>query len=307
MRFSGTSNEAVWLSEVMDVADLGSFDLSMDIQGNGGLDPDDYLRVSYILDGGNEVVVAERFDDFNGNNVETITAAGLSGGTVQIIVRAQQSSSSENHYLDNVTLSLFGVIANTAPQFTSTAVTVANENMAYSYAVSTSDAEGDSLSLSADTLPSWLTLIDNGDGTGLLSGTPLAANIGDHVVSLRVSDGSLIDTQNFTLTVAPVGVNSAPVFTSNPSRSAEVGAVFSYAIATNDVDGDTLAITAASLPAWLNLVDYGDRTGLLTGTPSASDLGDHAVTVSVSDGELSTDQVFTITVAILRRQRLQLR
>ena len=64
---------------------------------------------------------------------------------------------------------------------------------------------------------------------------------------------------------------------------------------TNDPDvTDTLTITAEVLPNWLTLTDFGDRTGALTGLPTAA--GVYPVKLVVSDGILSATQQFTITV-----------
>jgi hypothetical protein len=75
----------------------------------------------------------------------------------------------------------------------------------YTYTITASDPDdGEVLEISAPTLPSWLTLIDNGDGTAVLSGTPGAGNVGDHNVELRVRDGGgLGDVQTFVITVEP--------------------------------------------------------------------------------------------------------
>ena len=78
-------------------------------------------------------------------------------------------------------------VANTndAPVFTSEADTTAVEDEVYSYLVTANDVDGgDALELSAPTLPSWLDFSDNGDGTGILSGTPLNDQVGDHEVEL---------------------------------------------------------------------------------------------------------------------------
>ena len=101
----------------------------------------------------------------------------------------------------------FGPPVNDAPLFTSTAVTTATEDVAYSYAITTSDPDvGDTLAISATTLPSWLSLVDNADGTATLNGTPTAAVVGDHPVFLQVTDaGGLSDTQSFTITVSSSG------------------------------------------------------------------------------------------------------
>lgn len=61
---------------------------------------------------------------------------------------------------------------NEAPVFTSSPVTNIEANQPYTYTVTTSDPENDPLTLSANTLPSWLTFVDNGDGTATVSGTP---------------------------------------------------------------------------------------------------------------------------------------
>jgi hypothetical protein len=79
--------------------------------------------------------------------------------------------------------------------FTSEAVTSANVDSVYSYSIITEDADGDPLDppvLSAADLPDWLTLTDNGDGTGTLSGTPQPGDVGDHSIQFNVSIGTKV-------------------------------------------------------------------------------------------------------------------
>jgi hypothetical protein len=91
---------------------------------------------------------------------------------------------------------------NEAPSFTSTPTTAAPEGTAYSYTVSFSDPDaGATLAASAHTLPTWLNFTDNGDHTATLSGTPGMGDVGNHNVLLQVSDGSLVATQNFLVSV----------------------------------------------------------------------------------------------------------
>jgi MYXO-CTERM domain-containing protein len=76
--------------------------------------------------------------------------------------------------------------------------------------VAASDVDaGDSLTITATTLPTWLTLTDNGDGTASLAGTPDNADVGTHSVALEVTDGMASDTQSFDIAVT--NVNDAPV------------------------------------------------------------------------------------------------
>jgi hypothetical protein len=94
--------------------------------------------------------------------------------------------------------------ANDAPSFSSTAVVSVTAGTSYSYTVATNDPDtGDTRTITATTLPSWLTLTDNGNGTATLAGTPQTANVGSHSVALRVADAAGASaTQTFTVNVA---------------------------------------------------------------------------------------------------------
>ena len=188
---------------------------------------------------------------------------------------------------------------NDAPAFTSTPIETATEEVAYGYVVTAEDVDvGDAVSITALTLPDWLDLTSDGGVTETLSGTPTNADVGEHLVALHVEDlAGATDTQAFTITVA--NVNDAPAFTSTPIVTATQDVSYSYAITAADVDADdVLTIAAESLPDWLTLVDNGDGTAMLSGTPANADVGDHAITLLVTDaGGLTDTQTFTITVA----------
>jgi len=190
---------------------------------------------------------------------------------------------------------------NDPPTFTSTPVTETMQDAVYTYTVVAEDVDiGDTLTITAPTLPTWLQLTDHDDGTATLAGMPSNADVGDHPVELLVTDsGGLTDTQAFTITVH--NVNDPPTFTSDPVETATQDVAYSYAVAATDPDlihGDLLTITALTLPGWLNLADHGDGTATLAGTPANADVGDHPVALQVRDAAGLTDtQSFTITVA----------
>ncbi|MCA9872219.1 MAG: DUF11 domain-containing protein [Anaerolineales bacterium] len=109
----------------------------------------------------------------------------------------------------NNSASITYTVANVAPMFTSTAVPTATQDAPYTYAITASDGNGDSLTITAPVLPDWLSLTDNGDGTAVLSGTPTSADVGDHAVRLRVTDeADRYSEQTFSVTVL-----AKPVFT----------------------------------------------------------------------------------------------
>jgi LPXTG-site transpeptidase (sortase) family protein len=76
--------------------------------------------------------------------------------------------------------------------------------------------------------------------------------------------------------------------------------LYTYNIVATDPDmSDTLAITPTSLPSWLSLVDNGNRTATLSGTPNSTQVGVFNVALKVTDngtGALSSTQTFDITV-----------
>ncbi len=177
---------------------------------------------------------------------------------------------------------------NDAPTFTSIADTTATQGVAYSYTAIAEDVDGDALSFRAPTLPVWLTFDTT---THILSGIPLDEHVGSHNVTLRVSDGSISADQAFVIEVE--NVNDAPTFTSLPLTTSTQGATYSYTASAEDIDGDSIIFRATLLPAWLT---FNDTTHILSGIPGNEHVGDHPVTLRISDGVVGVDQSFVITV-----------
>ncbi|WP_297891191.1 Ig-like domain-containing protein, partial [Shewanella sp.] len=181
---------------------------------------------------------------------------------------------------------------NDAPTISSTAMTSAAQNAAYSYTFAVSDSDvGDVLTLSALTKPSWLSF---NAASGVLSGTPGNADVGSHAVTLKVTDtGGLTAEQSFSITVT--NVNDAPTISSTAITSATQDAAYSYTFAASDSDvGDVLTLSALTKPSWLS---FNAANGVLSGTPGNADVGSHAVTLKVTDTDgLTAEQSFSITV-----------
>lgn len=248
---------------------------------------DDNLRLgpnSPCIDAGNNLSVLATTDlDGNPRFVDIPTVPDTGNGTPPIV----DMGAYEAQYAD------------VAPAFTSAPVLTATQDVPYTYTATARDDNGDALTITAPVLPSWLTLVDHGDGTATLSGTPTNADVGDHPVELRVADSSgLSDTQDFTITVA--NVNDAPFFTSAPVLTVTQDAPYIYAVTADDPDliyGDGLTITAPVLPSWLTL-DWtpGTNSGTLTGTPGTA--GENTVKLRVMDGAGAfAEQEFVITVS----------
>ncbi len=89
--------------------------------------------------------------------------------------------------------------------------------------------------------------------------------------------------------------NAAPKFTSSGNTEAHVGLNYLYNIYFHDTDDESVSISATTLPDWLSLEQYGSKSAVLRGTPDET--GDFNIVLQVSDGENTTEQSFTISVA----------
>lgn len=153
---------------------------------------------------------------------------------------------------------------------------------------------GGTLSITTLGVPAYGTVEQTGAGT--LTYTPEADFYGDDTFTYLVANEQGGSAQA-TVSVTVQAINDAPVFTSTPVIGAVPGAVYTYTVEATDIEGDALAFSAPVLPpGWLSLTDNGDGTAVLEGTPSASHIGRHTVTLAVYDGEATTEQTFAVTV-----------
>ncbi len=156
------------------------------------------------------------------------------------------------------------------------------------------DVEGDSLTAILTSAPAHGSFSLNADGSFVY--TPTADYNGADSFTYQANDGtSNSNVATVTLTVNPV--NDAPQFTSEPVLVVMQGELYTYNVIVTDIDaGDTVAITAPTLPGWLTFTDHHNGTATLSGTPTNDNVGQHAVTLQARDsaGAIST-QSFAIT------------
>jgi len=182
---------------------------------------------------------------------------------------------------------------NFAPVILTSPDTVVNQGSSYSYKIiATEINKNDVTTISVVAKPTWLNFTYTASDTfAILSGIPGNADVGLNNVTLRVSDGSINVDQTFKIRV--VNVNDAPVITSSPVITTNEDATYSYTVLATDGDNDALTFTAPEKPAWLTLDPV---THVLSGIPTNEDVGVFNITVNVSDGTLSADQNFQLTV-----------
>jgi uncharacterized repeat protein (TIGR03803 family) len=220
----------------------------------------------------------------NGNGTGSLAGTPASGtaGTYPITFTASNSVGS--------TTQSFTLTVNLGVAITSGSSTTFTVASAGSFTVTTVGTPTPALSESGS-LPSGVTFVDNGDGTGTLSGTPASATTGNYPITFTASNSVSSATQNFTLTV-----NQGPAITSGSTTTFAVGTAGSFLVTATGTP--TPALTEnGTLPAGVTFVDNGNGTATLSGTPAAGSGGSYGLLITAANGVgTNATQSFTLTI-----------
>jgi parallel beta-helix repeat protein len=183
---------------------------------------------------------------------------------------------------------------NDDPVITTADLTTATEDTLYTntYTATDVDPTGDTMAWALNTNASFLSI---NSVSGVLSGTPLNADVGTFWVNVTVSDGNGgLAWTNFTLTV--FNTNDPPVISTTDVPGATEDVLYSVDYNANDID-PTMDILSWYLNTNASFLSIVLSTGVLSGTPTNADLGTFWVNVTVDDGNGGTDWTnFTLTV-----------
>ena len=161
-------------------------------------------------------------------------------------------------------------------------------------AVTQSDGDDGELPINVSDLPEWISY---DIVTGILSGTPAAADIGTFTVSILASDDAgATAVSSFDITVQDT--NDPPVLdTEIEDQTVAEGEQFSLDISSNFSDpdiGDQLTYSLRTDADWLSI---DATTGVITGVADDADVGSENVTVVASDRfDVEAEDTFEITV-----------
>lgn len=176
-------------------------------------------------------------------------------------------------------------IVNNPPVITTTqGNAVITAGQAFSYTLAATDvnvAQGDVVSLSHTTHPSWLSIVDNNNGSWTISGTPTLADSGTHVISLAVEDktnhfrgthcGSA--AQTFEITVLPCNITTSTAATNVLCNGGNTGSI-------------DLTVNNATAPVsylWSNNATTEDLSNVAAGNYSVTIIDANGCTATDSD------------------------
>ncbi|MEN9423646.1 MAG: hypothetical protein RL122_1029 [Pseudomonadota bacterium] len=172
-------------------------------------------------------------------------------------------------------------VINPPPVISGTPATSIMVGKTYRFAPIASDPNNDLLTFSIKGKPTWAAFDAK---TGVLSGTPTVKQIKVYKgISIQVSDGK---TKVLLPTFDIAVVNSSnlpPTLTGTPNTQVMVGSTYRFVPNASDPENDPLTFSVTNKPAWAN---FDTKTGELSGTPSAANVGTTAnIVIQVSDGK----------------------
>ncbi|MBK8968954.1 MAG: hypothetical protein IPM36_20230 [Lewinellaceae bacterium] len=270
MEVTDSDNEICWLSPTLNIGSAGPVTISVDVDEDGNLDNDDFIRAEYSLNGGGWVQFGYENNDFS---AQTFTSSSISGSTLVIRICASTDSGSESIYFDNVRVPQAGVTVGCTPPTFTKAVTPASACQPNSGAIQITASGG---------TPGY-NVAWGGAGSGNPAGTEIASSGGSYTITGLTAG-------NYTVTVTDANSCSA-------TMTATVGTIPALSLSTQvanaacptDANGAiNLTVTNGASPysyAWSNLPgapDPEDQTGLLPGTYTVTVTDNNSCTATTS-------------------------
>lgn len=148
---TGANNgKETWTSQVVNITSCLSTNLSVDLSENGNLDPNDSILVYYRINGGALIPFPTNGAIANDFTSAVATANGLTGTTIQIVIRVHYDGTSNNgekYEFDNVTISCVAndFKPNSNPVFNLFPPLFICVNQPFSFNHAATDTNGDSL------------------------------------------------------------------------------------------------------------------------------------------------------------------
>jgi hypothetical protein len=214
------------------------------------------------------------FDASTGRLAGTPTQTGSFPGILIAATDGVQSSA-----LPAFTITVTSPAGPNSPTIAGTPATSVTAGSLYSFTPTASGPSGTLLTFSVQNLPVWASF---NPASGTLSGSPTSAQVGSYAgILISVSAGTLsASLPPFSIkVVAPLTISGAP------ATQVAAGKSYAFQPTTNAPAGSALTFSIQNRPVWAT---FNATSGLLSGTPTASQIGSYGnIVISVSDGTQS--------------------
>ena len=274
---------AFFNSEVLDISNYSGVSISVEASdlNQDNKENNDYLKLYYVLDGGQQVAFGEVINDVG---QQTFTINNLNGSSLQLILETKVSVDTETYIIDSITIDG----TSNLPVF----VTGVSVNPPSATAI----LGGTSVNLTATVLP-----LDADDpSVTWMSSNPSVASVDNNGVVTALSIGTVVITATttdggFTATSSIMVEEPTPVAVTGVSVSPTTGSI---------IIGGLINMTATVFPAdatdpsviWSssdNAIATVTQTGVLTGIA----LGAAEITATTTDGNFTSSIVINVEEA----------
>jgi YD repeat-containing protein len=182
------------------------------------------------------------------------TAAQI--GQYQINLKVSDGSLGTNQTYQ---LDVTNQLINHNPTITSAPNLITNLERPYSYNLTATDSDGDTLKYTLGRRPTGMVVDPN---TGLITWTPNSAQIGTQTIDVLVTDAQgSVSTQTYNLVVGTTPINQAPNITSTPKFTTDINTKYQYQILATDPENQQLTYALTTAPSGM-VIDA--NTGLIT-------------------------------------------
>ncbi len=215
------------------------------------------------------------------------SAAAGTAGTYPIVITAENETgeTATQHFVLTVTT------ATSAPSITSETETEQALDLPFTYTVTTNGYPAPTLTKTG-ALPAGVTFTNNGDGTATIAGTPTVD--GSFTIKVSAKSAAGAAAQNITITVTAV-----PVFAKISTTKAAVGSPLSLKVKAKGYLPPTFSMPDLGyngLPPGLELMNEGEGTALIAGTPALHSGGLYAPVVLAVNASGQATDTFTLEV-----------
>ncbi|MBI9067882.1 MAG: T9SS type A sorting domain-containing protein [Salinivirgaceae bacterium] len=182
----------------------------------------------------------------------------------------------------------FEIESYSVPVFTTQPVKILETGISYSYEIAVDYNGEEVVEFNGQTLPSWLTLVDNQDNTATLTGSTL--QVGAHNVVILAQGKGASTTQEFT-----INVDVIPTFAQMNDAIIKEETAYSAEIKVNYLGANALTIVVGeNHNNAIDITDNGNGTAAVTGTDLP--IGDYVIHLITSNGNFSSELTYKVTV-----------
>ena len=228
----------------------------------------------------------------NSNGTATLSGTPPAGSEGSYSLTITASNGTPPNAVQNFTLIVQGTPpVLQAPAITSPAVSTFTAGIPGTFTVTTTGTPTSRVT-STGPRPSWLSFVDNTNGTATFMGTPDTGSDADYQFTITASNGvSPNATQLFVLTVL-----QAPAFTTPANATFTIDVPGSFKVETRGNPIASLTKTGG-LPIGVTFVDNGDGTATIAGTPASGSGNSYSITMTAANGVgTNAKQIFSLTI-----------